>query len=117
MGHVMIKCPKTGNAIFTGFTADRESFAVTPVFFGRVHCPTCGAIHEWFARDAWVHDVSPGSERVPNPLAKSERSTRNRASPLFGASQPLVLPGKHMIGGERSRFDDHVLRTGRRRSA
>jgi hypothetical protein len=116
MGHVMIKCPKTGNAIFTGLIADRESFAVMPVFFGRVPCPTCGAIHEWFARDAWVHDVSPGSERMPKPLAQSERSTRNRASPLFGANPPVVLPGKDMIGGERGRFDDHV-RTGRRRSA
>lgn len=66
MGHLMIKCPKTGDPIFTGLTADKESFAVMPVFFGRVLCPTCGAAHEWFARDAWVHDVSPArSARFP----------------------------------------------------
>jgi hypothetical protein len=77
MGYLMIKCPKTGDAIFTGLTADRESFAVMPVFFGRVSCPTCGATHEWFARDAWVRDVSPapGASRSRSPKASAAHGT------------------------------------------
>lgn len=70
MGKLMIKCPKTGDAIFTGLTADKERFAVMPVFFGRAFCAACGATHEWFARDAWVHDDPPvprGSFRTGAP--------------------------------------------------
>jgi hypothetical protein len=54
MGTVMVKCPNTGRDISTGITADRESFAATPVFFARVYCPMCRVEHEWFAREAWV---------------------------------------------------------------
>ena len=61
MGNVMIKCPKTGDAIFTGLTADKASFAVTPVFFGVAFCSACGGTHDWFARDAWVQECSAGS--------------------------------------------------------
>jgi hypothetical protein len=59
MGMVMIKCPDTGRAIETGMTADRDSFAATPVFFARVHCPVCRTEHEWFAKEAWVSDEDP----------------------------------------------------------
>jgi len=54
MGIVMIKCPRTGRDISTGFVADRASFNSAPVFFARVHCPVCRSEHEWFAGDAWV---------------------------------------------------------------
>ena len=56
MGEVMIKCPATGNAIPTGMKADRESFRSSPVFFARTFCLICQANHEWFAREAWVHE-------------------------------------------------------------
>lgn len=69
MGAVMIKCPATGIAIPTGFSADGESFARTPVFFARARCPLCRAEHEWFAREAWVEetwvDGRPAPERRP----------------------------------------------------
>ena len=56
MGVVMIKCPETGRAIPTGMKADRESFRCSPVFFARTYCLICEASHEWFAREAWVHE-------------------------------------------------------------
>jgi hypothetical protein len=60
MGSVMIKCPATGIAIPTGIRADRSSFARTPVFIARAHCPICQTDHEWFAKDAWVQDAQAG---------------------------------------------------------
>jgi hypothetical protein len=56
MGVVMIKCPQTGRAIPTGMEADRERFRCSPVFFARTFCSMCKTSHEWFAREAWVHE-------------------------------------------------------------
>jgi hypothetical protein len=56
MGVVMIKCPETGHAIPTSMKADRERFQSSPVFFARTFCSICKASHEWFAREAWVHE-------------------------------------------------------------
>jgi hypothetical protein len=62
MGPVMVRCPKTGSSIRTGIVTDRKSFNATPVFFGRVHCPICRAVHEWFAKDAWVSEGEPAPQ-------------------------------------------------------
>ena len=59
MGAVMIKCPRTGQHIRTGMSADRGSFETTPVFFARAYCLLCKAEHEWFAKDAWVCESEP----------------------------------------------------------
>jgi hypothetical protein len=56
MGMVMIRCPRTGRAMPTGITIDRESFRRRPVFYSRTHCPACRTDHTWFAQDAWVHE-------------------------------------------------------------
>ncbi len=56
MGKLLIRCPKTGQAIFTGRYVDSATFRSTPVFFSRSYCPLCHAMHEWFAKDAWVCD-------------------------------------------------------------
>jgi hypothetical protein len=56
MGKLMIRCPKTGQAIFTGRYVKSATFRSTPVFFSRTYCPLCHATHEWFAKDAWVCD-------------------------------------------------------------
>jgi hypothetical protein len=66
MGVVMIKCPETGRAIPTGMEADRKRFRCSPVFFARTFCLICKASHEWFAREAWVHEPS---ERRLKPKA------------------------------------------------
>jgi hypothetical protein len=60
VGTLMIKCPNTGRTISTGITTDAPSFGSTPVFFSRTFCPICRINHDWFAKDAWVSDRSPG---------------------------------------------------------
>ena len=57
MGIVMIKCPASGRAIATGMEADLEDFSRSPVFFARTFCAICRSSHEWFAREAWVHEL------------------------------------------------------------
>ena len=71
MGVVMIKCPETGRAIPTGMKADRERFRSSPVFFARTFCSICEASHEWFAREAWVHE--PAEERLTATLPCDRR--------------------------------------------
>jgi hypothetical protein len=56
MGTVMIRCAVTGEPISTGIKADLRSFNSTPVFFARTYCPFCRNEHQWFAKDAWVHE-------------------------------------------------------------
>jgi len=56
MGVVMIKCPETGRAIPTGMKTDRETFRCSAVFFARTYCTICRISHEWFAKEAWVHE-------------------------------------------------------------
>ena len=56
MGVVMIKCPQTGHEIRTGIKTDRQSFRRSAVFFARTYCSICRADHEWFAKEAWVHE-------------------------------------------------------------
>ena len=62
MGTVMIRCPRSGREIATGFEADAADFNSMPVFFARSYCPICRAEHEWFAQQAWVCEPSPAQE-------------------------------------------------------
>jgi hypothetical protein len=64
MGAVMIRCPKTGQAIRTGIVAERRAFAATPVFYSATFCPACRTKHEWFAKDAWVVESEPSEKAV-----------------------------------------------------
>jgi hypothetical protein len=82
MGVVMIKCPKTGREISTGITTDRVRFNSTPVFFASTYCPICRATHEWFAKDAWVCEPTPG---VPEQM--------RRITAPFDALAPIVTQG------------------------
>ena len=54
MGELMIRCPKTGKPVSTGIHMDRTKFRSMPVFFSASYCASCGRLHEWFARDAWM---------------------------------------------------------------
>ena len=56
MSMLMIRCPKTGQAISTGRDVEIAAFRATPVFFGRTYCPICRVTHEWFAQGAWISD-------------------------------------------------------------
>lgn len=67
MGTVMIRCPQTGASISTGYRAERDAFARTPVFFAVAFCAACRGEHEWFAKDAWVQEG-----RVTHPQPRCE---------------------------------------------
>lgn len=54
MGLLMIRCPETGQEIFTGRYVEPAAFRSSLVFFSRTYCPYCQTVHEWFAKDAWV---------------------------------------------------------------
>ena len=41
MGKLLVRCPKTGQAIFTGRYLDSATFRSIPVFFSRNYCPLC----------------------------------------------------------------------------
>ena len=61
MGELLIRCSKTGKAVTTGIHIERARFRSMPVFFSSSYCSSCGASHEWFARDAWVCDSNSGA--------------------------------------------------------
>jgi hypothetical protein len=56
MGLLMIRCPNSDQALFTGTHIDAADFRSMPVFFGRTYCSGCQTAHEWFAQEAWVCD-------------------------------------------------------------
>jgi hypothetical protein len=64
MGVVMIKCPKTGDAISTGIETDREGFAAARYSSRAPIARVCAATHEWLAREAWVYEPALDS-RLP----------------------------------------------------
>jgi hypothetical protein len=63
MAVLMIRCPETGRGIKTQYEMEQERFGSTPVFFARSYCPLCRTEHEWFARDAWLFEQRPYSNR------------------------------------------------------
>ncbi len=58
MGRIMIRCPATQRVIATGMEMDTAQFRQATVFFSRSYCPHCSSHHEWFAKEAWVEDLS-----------------------------------------------------------
>ena len=62
MGMLMTRCPRTGEPIFTGRHVASATFRSNPVFFSRTYCQHCHAMHEWFARDAWIVDAEYSDE-------------------------------------------------------
>lgn len=64
MGEIMIKCPKTGDAISTGIHCDRANFLQVPLFVSYANCQICGDQHSWTKADAWLSDELM-SEKLP----------------------------------------------------
>ena len=56
MAVLIVRCPKTVQAIFTGLHIESSLFSSTSVFFSSTYCPHCRVKHEWFVKDAWVCD-------------------------------------------------------------
>jgi len=51
---VMICCPVTRQAVYTGIETDELSFANMPEVLSRTSCSACGRTHLWTNRKAWL---------------------------------------------------------------
>jgi endogenous inhibitor of DNA gyrase (YacG/DUF329 family) len=60
MTTVMILCPTTGKPVPVGEQTPKF-WRANPAAFGIVHCPLCGALHEWQKKDAWL-EGSPADD-------------------------------------------------------
>ena len=58
MGTLMIRCPRTGDAVSTEIETEPSVFARLPEVLGRMHCPLCGEEHVWSASEAWLSEAS-----------------------------------------------------------
>jgi hypothetical protein len=56
MSALMIRCPQTGRAIYTGIETDPESLDKTADVPMHTRCPDCGREHMWWKREAWLED-------------------------------------------------------------
>jgi hypothetical protein len=57
MSSVMVFCPKTSEAIYTGIEMDELTFANLPEVISRAFCQTCGVEHRWTKRKAWLAEL------------------------------------------------------------
>ncbi|HEX8091621.1 MAG TPA: hypothetical protein VF762_22400 [Blastocatellia bacterium] len=56
MPRIMITCPTTGRAIYTGMSMDEDSFEQDSKAFSNTGapCPECGELHPWQRQDAFL---------------------------------------------------------------
>jgi hypothetical protein len=57
MGTMMIRCPRTGDAVSTEIETEPSVFSRLPEVAARLRCPLCGEEHVWTARDAWLEEL------------------------------------------------------------
>ena len=67
MGTVMIRCPRTGQAVSTEIDTEPSVFSRLPEVAARMHCPICGSEHVWSARDAWLAEPSLAPVKAATP--------------------------------------------------
>jgi hypothetical protein len=61
---LMIKCPQTGEPVYTGIETDQFSLNKAPDVPMQARCPACGGEHVWWKREAWLQEVSPISGKT-----------------------------------------------------
>jgi hypothetical protein len=54
MATVMIRCPRTGDAVSTEIDTEPSVFARLPEVAATLRCRLCGEEHTWTARQAWL---------------------------------------------------------------
>jgi hypothetical protein len=54
MGIVMIKCPRTGEAVSTGLGMEHIKFEGSTFEDHQMGCRACGHLHIWSKKDAWL---------------------------------------------------------------
>jgi hypothetical protein len=57
MSSVMILCPATGSAAYTGIETDSTTLARLPDLTFRMFCSVCDATHLSTSRNAWLDDT------------------------------------------------------------
>ena len=74
MATVMIRCPRTNRAVSTQIDTELVVFERLPEVAARLHCPACGEVHVWTAREAWLSDAPlvPSPEEEPEPEPEPE---------------------------------------------
>jgi predicted RNA-binding Zn-ribbon protein involved in translation (DUF1610 family) len=72
MGTLMIRCPQTGKAVWTGIEIDPRSFNTLPDASYSLPCPECGEVHAWHPRESWLqvakYATRPGLRRSVRQL-------------------------------------------------
>ncbi len=56
MASVMIKCPKTGQAVPTGIGTTKEGWEAMQMSGNSTICPACGSMHTWDKKDAFLQE-------------------------------------------------------------
>ena len=54
---VMIKCPTTGNLVWTGAVISGPTFHAHDPEYGGFNCSACAQVHSWTREQAIVHEV------------------------------------------------------------
>lgn len=54
MPDILIRCPVTGQAVFTGLNTESVVFESLPAVEIPLRCSRCGETHRWKPKDAWV---------------------------------------------------------------
>jgi len=71
MWRVMVTCPETGKAVFTGLIT--RTRATRPLHQSNfVGCPHCGDLHDWQAKDCWFEtNRPPQKDREQKPAIEA----------------------------------------------
>jgi endogenous inhibitor of DNA gyrase (YacG/DUF329 family) len=54
MARIMIRCPSTGQPVYTGIDANRQSFESSSFRNNITSCPHCKQKHTWSKEDAYL---------------------------------------------------------------
>jgi hypothetical protein len=57
MSSMMVFCPTTASAVYTGIEMDETTFTKLPDVVSRMSCSACGAVHLWTTRKVWLADA------------------------------------------------------------
>ena len=53
VNRILIKCPNTGQLIYTGYSMDPQTFELSPIEeMDPIECPVCHQTHRWTKKQA-----------------------------------------------------------------
>lgn len=82
MYKVVVECPSTNKAVYTGLTMQEADFPALLNVPRQVQCPYCGGSHVWFKHDAVLLDEKAISDQI------SLNEPRGRGN----ANRSILLP-------------------------